>query len=48
MTLAIYRTGVKGGDLAFGSSQAYFLLIIMLIFGGAFLILTRRAMGQNG
>lgn len=34
VTLAIYRTGVKGGDLAFGSSQAYFLLVVMLIFGG--------------
>ncbi|MEX1020285.1 MAG: sugar ABC transporter permease [Litorilinea sp.] len=44
VTLAIYRTGVKGGDLAFGSSQAYFLLIIMLIFGGAFLFMARRAM----
>ena len=47
VTLAIYRTGVKGGDLAFGSSQAYFLLVIMLIFGGAFLMLSRRAMGQE-
>lgn len=44
VTLAIYRTGVKGGDLAFGSSQAYFLLVIMLIFGGAFLLMTRRGM----
>ena len=44
VTLAIYRVGVKGGDLAFGSSQAYFLLVIMLIFGGAFLIMSRRAM----
>lgn len=47
VTLAIYRTGVKGGDLAFGSSQAYFLLLIMLVFGGAFLFMTRRAMGRN-
>ncbi|MEM7537337.1 MAG: sugar ABC transporter permease [Chloroflexota bacterium] len=44
VTLAIYRIGVKGGDLAFGSSQAYFLLLIMLVFGGAFLVMTRRAM----
>lgn len=44
VTLAIYRTGVKGGDLAFGSSQAYFLLIILLIFGGGFLVMSRRAM----
>ena len=47
VTLAIYRTGVKGGDLAFGSSQAYFLLLIMLIFGGAFLLMTRRGMTQS-
>jgi multiple sugar transport system permease protein len=47
VTLAIYRAGVKGGDLAFGSSQAYFLLVIMLIFGGAFLFMSRRALGQG-
>ncbi|RIK39516.1 MAG: ABC transporter permease [Chloroflexi bacterium] len=47
VTLAIYRAGVKGGDLAFGSSQAYFLLVIMLIFGGAFLFMSRRALGQD-
>lgn len=46
VTLAIYRVGVKGGDLAFGSSQAYFLLLIMLVFGGAFLFMSRRAMNQ--
>jgi raffinose/stachyose/melibiose transport system permease protein len=47
VTLAIYRIGVKGGDLAFGSSQAYFLLLIMLIFGGAFIYMTRRGMEQK-
>jgi multiple sugar transport system permease protein len=47
VTLAIYRTGVKGGDLAFGSSQAYFLLLIMLVFGGAFIFMTRRGMKQS-
>jgi len=47
VTLAIYRIGVKGGDLAFGSSQAYFLLIIMLIFGGGFVYMTRRGMKQS-
>jgi len=47
VTLAIYRTGVKGGDLAFGSSEAYFLLLIMLIFGGGFLFISRRALGRN-
>ncbi len=47
VTLAIYRAGVKGGDLAFGSSQAYFLLVVMVVFGGAFLVLTRRTMSQT-
>ena len=35
-------------DLAFGSSQAYLLLMFMLVFGGAYLYMTRRAMGQRG
>jgi multiple sugar transport system permease protein len=48
VTLAIYRTGVKGGDLAFGSSQAYLLLMFMLVFGGGYLYMTRRAMGPKG
>ena len=39
--------GVKGGDLAFGSSQAYFLMVIMLVFGGAFLFMSRRALGRS-
>ena len=47
VTLAIYRAGVKGGDLAFGSSQSYFLLLVMVVFGGAFLVLSRRAMTQT-
>jgi multiple sugar transport system permease protein len=47
VTVAIYRAGVKGGDLAFGSSQAYFLLVIMLLFGGSFLFMARRALGKN-
>jgi len=48
VTLAIFRTGVKAGDLAFGSSQAYVLLIFMVLFGSIYLSLTRRAMGQKG
>ncbi|MEZ4870124.1 MAG: sugar ABC transporter permease [Caldilineaceae bacterium] len=47
VTLAIYRVGVKGGDLAFGSSQAYFLLLMMLVFGGAFLYMSRRSLRQG-
>jgi len=48
VTLAIYRTGVKAGDLAFGSSQAYVLLIFMLIFGSIYLAMVRRTMGEKG
>ena len=47
VTLAIYRTGVKAGDLAFGSSQAYVLLLVMMVFGGVYLSLTRRGMSQK-
>ncbi len=47
VTVAIYRAGVKGGDLALGSSQAYLLLIIMLVFGGAFLYMSRRAIKRG-
>lgn len=47
VTVAIYRAGVKGGDLAFGSSQAYLLLLIMLVFGGAFLYMSRRAIKRS-
>lgn len=47
VTVAIYRAGVKGGDLAFGSSQAYLLLLIMLVFGGAFLYMSRRAIKRG-
>lgn len=47
VSLAIFRTGIKGGDLAFGSSQAYILLVIMLVFGGGFLFMSRRAVGRQ-
>ncbi len=47
VSVAIYRSGVKGGDLAFGSSQAYFLVLIMLVFGGAFIFMMRRTIGQS-
>jgi len=48
VTLAVFRTGVKGGDLAFGSSQAYVLLIFMLIVGSIYLSMVRRSMGEKG
>lgn len=47
VSIAIFRTGVKGGDLAFGSSQAYFLVLIMLVFGSAFLLMARKRINQN-
>ncbi|MCC7209146.1 MAG: sugar ABC transporter permease [Anaerolineae bacterium] len=47
VSIAIFRTGVKGGDLAFGSSQAYFLVVILLVFGGGFLYISRRAINRN-
>ena len=47
VSVAIFRSGVKGGDLAFGSSQAYFLVLIMLVFGGAFMFMMRRTISQR-
>lgn len=47
VSVAIFRTGVKGGDLAFGSSQAYFLVLILLVVGGAFLFMMRRTIAQD-
>ena len=47
VSVAIFRAGVKGGDLAFGSSQAYFLVLILLVFGGGFLFMMRRSANQN-
>ena len=36
VTMTVYRTGLKGGDIAFGSAAAYVLLIMMAVF--AFLL----------
>ena len=47
VSVAIYRAGVKGGDLAFGSSQAYFLVLVMLLVGGAFLYFMRRSLAES-
>lgn len=47
VTLTVYRTGVKGGDIAFGSAAAYLLLILMAAF--AFLLtLAMRKWAQQG
>lgn len=37
VTMTVYRTGVKGGDIAYGSAAAYILLIMMGVF--AFLLI---------
>lgn len=42
VTLAVYDLGVKGGDIAYGSTAAYGLLIVMMLFSGAIVLLTRR------
>jgi multiple sugar transport system permease protein len=46
VSIAIFRTGVKSGDLAFGSTQAYFLVLILLLFGGMFVYITRRTINR--
>jgi multiple sugar transport system permease protein len=46
VSIAIFRTGVKSGDLAFGSTQAYFLVLILLLFGGLFVYITRRTINR--
>lgn len=42
VTLTVYRTGVKGGDIAFGSASAYLLLIMMAIFAFLLMVVMRR------
>jgi multiple sugar transport system permease protein len=42
VTLAVYDLGVKGGDIAYGSTAAYGLLIVMMVFSGAVVLLTRK------
>jgi multiple sugar transport system permease protein len=42
VTLAVYDLGVKGGDIAYGSAAAYGLLIVMMLFSGAIVLLTRK------
>ena len=42
VTLTVYRTGVKGGDIAFGSAAAYVLLIMMAIFAFLLMVVMRR------
>jgi multiple sugar transport system permease protein len=42
MTMTVYITGVKGGDIAFGSAASYVLLILMAIFAFAVILLMRK------
>ncbi|MBI3958562.1 MAG: sugar ABC transporter permease [Chloroflexi bacterium] len=42
VTLTVYRTGVKGGDIAFGSAAAYLLLILMALFAFLLMLAMRR------
>jgi multiple sugar transport system permease protein len=42
VTLAVYDLGVKGGDIAYGSTAAYGLLILMMLFSGLIVLATRR------
>jgi multiple sugar transport system permease protein len=42
MTLTVYRMGVKGGDIAFGSAAAYVLLVLMAIFAFAVILVMRK------
>ena len=42
VTLTVFRTGVKGGDIAFGSAASYLLLIMMAVFTALVLYLTRK------
>jgi multiple sugar transport system permease protein len=46
VTLTVYRTGVKGGDFAFGAAAAYILLFTMAIFAGLILWTMRRRAQQ--
>lgn len=47
VSVAIFRSGVKGGDLAFGSSQAYLLVIILMIIGGIFIYTMRHTLAEE-
>jgi multiple sugar transport system permease protein len=42
ITLAVYDLGVKGGDIAYGSTAAYGLLIVMMLFSAVIVLATRR------
>jgi multiple sugar transport system permease protein len=47
MTLTVYRMGVKGGDIAFGSAASYVLLILMAIFAFSLILVMRKWVQQS-
>ncbi len=48
ITLFAYDVGIKGGDIAYASTAAYFLLIIVIIFSTLFLAGSRRVIPDTG
>ena len=43
LTLKVYNLAVKGGDVAYGATASYALVVIMLAFATCFLLVTRKA-----
>ncbi len=41
VTLTVYRTGVKGGDIAYGAAASYVLLLMMAVFTFLIILVTR-------
>jgi multiple sugar transport system permease protein len=49
ITLKVYDLAVKGGDVSYGATASWGLVIIMIVFASAFLALTRKAVrGATG
>jgi multiple sugar transport system permease protein len=49
ITLKVYDLAVKGGDVSYGATASWGLVILMIIFASAFLALTRKAVrGATG
>src|SRR5438552_1262943 len=42
LTLKVYNLAVKGGDVAYGATASYALVVIMLVFATLFLLATRK------
>jgi multiple sugar transport system permease protein len=48
VTLFVYDLGLKGGDVAYASTVAYALMIVIIIFSLLFLFGARRVMPDRG